>query len=189
MAALCFALAAFVAYAAAIDLTHLSRGIAERRTFITSSPFASSMAIFTPFAASLGLIALFSKQATSEQMRNISARTARWSSRYVLFLLATLVAAALAPVVQHVVVGAIALERGYVACPRPHWPRRQPDRWALPRPARPHRALSRRGRRPQRVGALRLAALMAVRRHGGRCRRAMSAGSPVRRIAAGRDAA
>lgn len=137
IAALCFALAAFVAYAAAIDLTHLSRGIAERRTFITSSPFASSMAIFTPFATSLGLLALFSKQATSEQMRNISARTARWSGRYMLFLLATLVAAALAPVVQHVVVGAIALERGYVACPRPHWPRRQPDRWALPGPHGP----------------------------------------------------
>ena len=137
MSALCFALAAFSAYGAALDLTHLSRGITERRAFITSSQFASSMAILAPFAASLGLIALFSKQATSEQMRNISARTARWSGRYIMFVMATLMAAALAPVVQHLVVGAIASQRGYVACPRPSRPRRQPDRWALPGPLGP----------------------------------------------------
>ena len=134
---LCFGFAALGMWLGSSDMGHLLRGLSEGRVVITSSPYAGAGLIGAVFLLSVGLLALFSKQATSEQMRNISARTARWSSRYLLFLLATLVAAALAPVVQHVVVGAIALERGYVACPRPHWPRRQPDRWALPGPHGP----------------------------------------------------
>lgn len=134
---LCFGFAALAMCLASSDMGHLLRGLGEGRVVVTSSPYAGAGLIGAVFLLSVGLLLLFSREATSEQMRNVSARTARWSRRYMLFLVAILMAAALAPVVQHVVVGVIAKGRGYVACPRPSRPRRQPDRWALPGPHGP----------------------------------------------------
>ena len=81
-----------------------------------------------------GLIFLFSKQATPEEMKNASKRKSKWTGRYLAFVLVSLVAALLAPAPQYEIVSQIALKRGYVACPRPDWPRHQPDRWAIPGP-------------------------------------------------------
>ncbi|MBE7218988.1 MAG: hypothetical protein INR64_11000 [Caulobacteraceae bacterium] len=130
VATLCFALAVGAAGSAATDLTHLSRGFTEHRTFITSAQYAASAVIFTPFMASLGLIALFSKQATPEEMR--SAATRRGPKYYFIFVFVSIAAALLAPLAQFAVVNDMARARGYVACPRPSRPRHQPDRWALP---------------------------------------------------------
>ena len=54
-----------------------------------------------------------------------------------LFAAACMVLCPLAPTITRAMVGASAQGRGYVACPRLTWPRRQPDRWALPTPAGP----------------------------------------------------
>lgn len=132
--AFCFAVAVGVGWASSLDLGHLLRGLAEHRTVVTSAPFAASGLFLAVFMASLGLVFLFGKQATPQAMRDASARTLRGAQAYFLFILGSLLAAALAYPVQHAVVDGVATGRGYVPCPRPDRPRHQPDRWALPGP-------------------------------------------------------
>ena len=130
----CFAAAAVNGWLAGGDMLHLLRGLAERRAIITSAHYSSTGLILTPLGASFGLLFLFSKQATPEEMKNASKRSPRWSGRYLAFVLVSLIAALLAPIPQYSIVNHIALQRGYVACQRPDWQRHQPDRWALPGP-------------------------------------------------------
>ena len=115
-------------------MLHLLDGIAKRRAIITSAHYSAAGLLLTPLGVSVGLIFLFSKQATPDEMKNASARQMKWSGRYFIFVLASLVAALLAPISQYALVSQIAAGRGYVACPRPDWPRHQPDRWAMPGP-------------------------------------------------------
>ena len=95
---LCFGFAALGVWLAGSDMGHLLLGLGAGRVVVTSSPYAAAGLIGAVFLVSVGLLFLFSEQATPEKMRNISSRTARRSGRYMLFLLATLMAAALAPV-------------------------------------------------------------------------------------------
>ncbi len=115
-------------------MLHLLHGLANRGTIITSAHYSSTGLILTPIGISFGLVFLLSKQATPEEMKNASKRRLKWAGRYFAFVLASLVAALLAPIPQYSIVSQTALRRGYVACPRPDWPRHQPDRWALPGP-------------------------------------------------------
>ena len=132
LALVCFAAAAVNGWLAGADMVHLLDGLFGRRAIITSAHYSSTGLILTPVGISFGLVFLFSKQATPEEMRNASKGRLKWAGRYFAFVLASLVAALLAPIPQYSIVSQIALKRGYVACPRPDWPRHQPDRWALP---------------------------------------------------------
>ena len=134
LSCICFAAAIGDGWLAGGAMGHLVRGFAERRAVITSSQFSLSSLLLVPMGIVIGLLLLFSKRATPEEMRKASARPMPFIQACLAFIFGSLVAAALATPVQHVVVGVIALHRGYVACPRPLWPRRQPDRWALPGP-------------------------------------------------------
>ena len=115
-------------------MLHLLRGLADHHTIITSAHYSATGLILTPLGVSFGLLFLFSKQATPEEMKNASKRSLRWSGRYLAFVLVSLVMALLAPIPQYAIVNQIALRRGYAVCPRPDWPRHQPDRWAKPGP-------------------------------------------------------
>lgn len=130
----CFAAAGVNGWLAGGEMVHLLRGLGERRAIITSAHYSSTGLILTPMGVSFGLFFLFSKQATPEEMKNASQRRPKWTGPYLAFVLVSLVAALLAPIPQHSIVSQMALRRGYVACPRPDWPRHQPDRWAMPGP-------------------------------------------------------
>ena len=99
------------------------------------------MALAALFLAALvfaiGIFFLFAKQATYEEQRNITTKQSNRGRAFLIFVAACLVAAALAPTVQFWTVETLALNRGYVHCPTPDWPRHQPDRWALPGPHGP----------------------------------------------------
>lgn len=134
MSAVCFTAAAVNGWLAGGDMLHLLRGLIDQRPIVTSAHYSSTGLILTPLGVSIGLIFLFSKQATPEEMKTASKRRLTWSGRYLGFVAASLIAALVASVPQYAIVSHIALRRGYVACPRPDWPRHQPDRWALPGP-------------------------------------------------------
>ena len=133
-ALVCFAAAGVNGWLAGGEMAHLLHGLAVRGPVITSAHYSSTGLILTPMGVSLGLIFLFSKQATPEEMKNASKRQIKGSGLYLAFVFASLLAAMLAPLPQYEIVNGIALGRGYVACPRPDWPRHQPDRWARPGP-------------------------------------------------------
>lgn len=132
LAAVCFVTAATVGLFAAEDLQHLFRGFSERRPIITSAQYSFASLLLTPMVISVGIVFLVSKQATPEEMKNASARSMRWSGRYIMFVAASIVAALIAPNAQYWTVDYLAQRRGYVPCPSPDRPRHQPDRWALP---------------------------------------------------------
>jgi Na+/proline symporter len=133
-AVIAFVIAAVNGWFATGELLDLLRGFQAGSPVIASGQYIFRGLLLTPFSVSLGLIALFSKQATPEQMKNASARSLKWSGRYMIFVLASIVAALIAPILQYGTVNYLALQRGYVSCPTPNWPRHQPDRWALPGP-------------------------------------------------------
>jgi hypothetical protein len=133
-AVICFVAAAVNGWFGAGDLLHLLRGFQAGGPVIASGHYIFASLLLTPMGVSVGLIFLFSKQATPEQMKNASARSLKWTGRYLIFVLASIVAALIAPILQYWTVNYLALQRGYVSCPTPNWPRHQPDRWALPGP-------------------------------------------------------
>jgi ferric-dicitrate binding protein FerR (iron transport regulator) len=119
------------------DMVQLLRGIVEHRPVITSSHYAGTALLLAPMGLGLGLMALFAKKATPEQMKKAAESRSPWGRRILIFIAGSLVAAFAAPIVQYIAVDAIASGRGYASCPTPDWPRHQPDRWARPRAACP----------------------------------------------------
>jgi hypothetical protein len=134
MAVIMFATAAGNGWFATGELLDLLRGFQAGSPVIASGHPIFASLLLTPALVSIGLIFLFSKQATPEQMKNVSARVLKWTGRWLIFMLASIVASLIAPFLQYWTVNYLALQRGYVSCPMPNWPRHQPDRWALPGP-------------------------------------------------------
>jgi hypothetical protein len=134
LAVICFVAAAVNGWFATGEMLDLLLGFQAGRPVIASGHYIFTSLLLTPMGVSIGLIFLFSKQATPEQMKSASARSLKWTGRYLIFVLASIVAALIAPILQYWTVDYLALQRGYVSCPTPDWPRHQPDRWALPGP-------------------------------------------------------
>jgi hypothetical protein len=133
-AVVCFLAAAVNGWFATGELLDLLRGFQAGRPVIASGHYIVTSLLLTPMGVSIGLFFLLSKQATPENTKNVSARSLKWAGRYLIFLLVSIVAALIAPPFQYWTVDYLALQRGYVSCPTPNWPRHQPDRWALPGP-------------------------------------------------------
>lgn len=132
LSAICFAMSVVLGWFASADLLHLVQGFTERRPIISSAHYMATGLLLTPMGISFGVLFLFSKQATPEQMRIASGRSMPWVGRYLIFVAASIVAAQVAPIPQYRMVDYLAQQRGYMLCPRPDWPRHQPDRWTLP---------------------------------------------------------
>ncbi|QYE33725.1 hypothetical protein KZX46_12790 [Polymorphobacter sp. PAMC 29334] len=132
VAAICFIIAGLIVILVGQDFLYLLSGFSNHHEVITSAQYTVASLLLAPMTFSVGLVLLVGKQATSEDMKNASARTMKWSSRYMIFVAVSIVAAMIAPVVQYQVVDSLARQRGYVPCPKPDRPRHQPDRWALP---------------------------------------------------------
>ena len=80
---------------------HLLSGFGDQSTVITSAHYSSTGLILTPMGISIGLIFLFSKQATPEEMKAASKRRVKWAGGYLAFVLASLITALLAPITQY----------------------------------------------------------------------------------------
>lgn len=119
------------------DLSVLIRGLGEHRAVVASEPRAASAISLGIMALSIGALFLLSRPTDPGPRRRdrkaIAAekRMEKWSGRYLIFLLACILFALFAPMVQRAVVGSVVAGRGYVPCPPITWPRHQPDRWAL----------------------------------------------------------
>ena len=107
--------------------------------------------------AMIALTGLFLPQIAGFRARKSNGRTRRpQHPGSVLVLLAggCLILCPFAPTIVLTIVGASAERRGYLHCPRPTWPRRQPDRWVLASPKGPlARCPSTAPPRPQGGGA------------------------------------
>ncbi len=134
LSAICFAMAAVLGWLSGGDLVTLLKGFTERRPMIVSEHYIATGLLLTPTAISFGVLLLFSRQATPEAMKREAKRRRPWVGRYLIFVAASIVASQVAPIPQYLAVDRLAQRRGYVSCPTPDWPRRQPDRWVRPGP-------------------------------------------------------
>ena len=114
------------------DLAQLLHGFSEQQPVITSSHYLGTMLLLTPMGFGVGLLFLFAKQGTPEEMKRAAGKPAPWTRRFLIFVAFSIAAAFAAPIVQYIFVDHIATGRGYETCPTPDWPRHQPDRWARP---------------------------------------------------------
>ena len=130
LALVCLAAAGIDGVIATEELVHLVRGFTRNRDVIASGHGLSTGLLLTPMALALSWMFAIAKQATPEQMRNVTAGQTRRASRFLLFIGVSLVAALAAPIAQFAIIDRLALRRGYHLCPTPGWPRHQPDRWA-----------------------------------------------------------
>ena len=130
MAVVAFAFTAIDGWGGAQDLRYLFSGFSEQRPIITSSHYAGTMLLLAPMGFTFGVICLFAKKATPEQMKQAAGHQTFWGLAFLFFIPGSIVAAFAAPVVQYIVVDHLATSRGYASCPTPDWPRHQPDRWA-----------------------------------------------------------
>jgi hypothetical protein len=86
---MCFAFSAVNGVFGVRGLLHLVGGFVERRPVITSDPVSSTLLILTPAGISIGLLFLFSKQSTPEEMKTASRRPMKWVGRYLIYLAAS----------------------------------------------------------------------------------------------------
>ena len=131
LAAIAFAFTAVDGVFGMQDLLYLLRGFSEQRPVITSSQYAGTALLLAPMGFSFGVMCLFAKKATPEQMKKAAENRSPWAIPYLLFVAGSIAAAFAAPIVQHIIVDHLATNRGYVSCPTPKGERHQPDRWAI----------------------------------------------------------
>ena len=90
------------------------------------------MLLLAPMGFTMGMMLLFARKATPEQMKRATEKRSPWVIPFLVFVAGSILAAFAAPIVQYIVVDHVAISRGYEACPTPNGERHQPDRWARP---------------------------------------------------------
>ena len=113
------------------DLALLYHGFADPQPVLVSEPGAGTGFVLSLMAFGIAAVCLLPSGAAPSRRGKAPPRSP-WTGRFLVAILVAIVAALLAPTVQYRLVDAAARGRGYVPCPAVVWPRRQPDRWALP---------------------------------------------------------